>query len=64
MTRGQVPVGVVFRYEDGGKIAWRVGPPRTGQPSKIRGQFVLQERIPGPDHANVEILWPTLRLVP
>ncbi len=64
MTRDQIPAGCVFRYADGGEIAWRVGPPRTGQPSKIRGHLVLQERILGPGHANVEILWPTLRLVP
>lgn len=63
MTRGNVPTGSVFRY-DGGKIAWRIGPPRAGQPTEIRGQIVLQERIPGPIDADVEILWPVLRLVP
>lgn len=54
----------MFRYSSGGKIAWRVGPARRGQPSQIKGQVVLQERIPGPGDAEVTILWPALRLVP
>jgi len=64
MKRGEVPSGSIFKYAQGGKIAWRIGPARSRQPAKIGGQYVLQERIPGPDNAEVEILWPVLQLVP
>lgn len=64
MTRDQIPDGSVFRYASGGKIAWRAGPARRGQPIQIGDQVVLQERIPGPGDSEVTILWPALRLVP
>lgn len=64
MKRGEVPLGSIFKYAHGGKIAWRIGPVRSRQPTKIGNQPVLQERILGPDDAEVEILWPLLQLVP